>query len=655
MKKLLRLHYIIVLFSFFMSCAKQEISLVESPNGEIKFSLNGLDRLSYDIDFRGIKIIKDSELGFILSSGEAFKNNLTCMDINTRTVNETYEILFGKRKIIRDQYTETVFLLKEKEVNERRMELQVRVYNDGVAFRYVFPEQPMMDSIIIVDESTNFAFTKDAEAFYLPRPDYDTNYEGPYSVSPLTEVPVTLIGVPILLKYSENLWVGVTEANLTDYAGMYLSKTQGLTPAFISSLSPYPGKNGIKVLGKIPFKTPWRVIMLADRPGRLIESDIIVNLNEPCRIEDTSWIKPGKSTWHWWNGTVLKNVDFEPGMNFQTMKHYIDFCAANRIEFHSLVEFKGPWYDDPNPNGWEPGPTADVTRARPELQMEKLIEYAKEKNVGLRLWVHWKALNKKMEEAFRTYQKWGIKSLMVDFMDRDDQEMVNFYHQCLQEAAKYHLTIQFHGAYKPTGIRRTYPNLITTEAVMNTEWGRMCTPEHNLIVPFTRMLAGPMDYHLGCFRSAPQNGPFKNNVYGTRCHQLAMYVVYESYLQLLCDYPSAYEGQPGFDFVKKVPTVWDDIKVLNDEVANYITIARRSGKDWYIGSMTDWTARQIKISLSFLPDGIFRVEIYSDAGDSGLNPDHLQREVRLVTNKDTIRANLSSGGGQVMFLEKQEM
>ncbi|MDD4645131.1 MAG: glycoside hydrolase family 97 catalytic domain-containing protein, partial [Bacteroidales bacterium] len=322
---------------------------------------------------------------------------------------------------------------------------------------------------------------------------------------------------------------------------------------------------------------------------------------------------------------------------------------------HSLVEAKGVfWYQNPDQSGWDPGPTADVTRPVPELQMDKLLAYAREKRVGMRLWVHWKALNLKMDEAFDQYQRWGIDGLMVDFMDRNDQEMVQFYHTCLQKAAEHHLHIQFHGAYIPTGMRRAYPNLFTTEAVLNTEWFKFyCTPEHNVTAPFTRMLAGPMDYHLGGFHSVRQGERCQTGqVFGTRCHNMAMYVVYEGYLQLLCDYPEAYEGQTGFEFLKQVPTTWDDMKVINGQVGDYITVARRSGNDWYVGSMTDWTGRELTISLDFLSDGVYQAELYEDTDDGAENPNNIQKKVIEVTNKDIIHATLASGGGQVIMIRK---
>jgi alpha-glucosidase len=654
MKKSIGYYCVLLLGALIISsCTKQTALVLKSPDENLTISVSSPSKLCYNVNYKGSKLIGNAPLGFILKDGDTFKENLRVTKTKTNTVDEPYEIVFGKRKQVRNHCNELLISFEEKNAPKRKIQLEIRAYNEAVAFRYLFPEQPGLDSIIILDESTNFSFTENPEAFFLPRTDYTTSHEGYYSSLTLDEAPVTLIDLPMLLKFQGRIWMALTEANLTDYAGMYLAKTQGTTPNLISSLSPYPGHKGIKVLAKTPHKTPWRVIMVSDRLSDLFESDVIINLNDPSVIEDPSWIRPGKSTWHWWNGTVLKNVNFESGMNFETMKLYIDFCARNNIPYHSLVEFKGPWYQDPERQSWTPGPTADVTSPRPELQMEKLIDYAREKGVGLRLWVHWKALNMKMDEAFELYHKWGIKGLMVDFMDRDDQEMVNFYHNVLQKAVKYQLHIQFHGAYKPTGIRRTYPNLLTTEAVLNTEYQGTCNPEHNLMVPFTRMLAGPMDYHLGGFHSVrKEDNCGRGEVYGTRCHQLAMYVVYESYLQLLCDYPSAYEGQIGFEFVKQVPTTWDDIKFINGEVGDYITIARRSNDDWYVGSMTDWTGREIKIPLDFLSDGQYNAEIYADAADADENPNNLIKKTIQVTNKDTISAKLASGGGQVMYLKR---
>jgi len=637
------------------SCNSSTDYTVSSPDGTITMKVSLSDTFCYSVEFQGAELIRNASLGFILEDGPAFTRNLKCRDQNKKIVNETFQLPFGKRKIIRNIYNSLDVSLQEKNHLRRNIQLEIRAFDDAVAFRYQFPEQEGTDTIKIMEESTHFLFPTNPTAWFLSWPDYANNYEGLFKKSTLMEAPASLISLPVLMEFSDSVWMALTEANLENYAGMYLNKVQGNHPGLVSCLPPYPGKNGIKVVAQPGSYTPWRVIMLGDKPGTLMESDVIICLSDPSRVEDVSWIKPGKSTWHWWNGTVLENVGFKPGMNYETMKHYIDFCARNGIEYHSLVEAGGEfWYQNPDHSGWNPGITADVTAPLPELQMEKLIAYAREKGVGLRLWVHWKALNLKMEEAFKQYHDWGISGLMVDFMDRDDQEMVQFYHRCLELAARYELHIQFHGAYKPTGMNRTYPNLFTTEAALNTEWFGTCNPEHNVTVPFTRMLAGPMDYHLGGFHSVrKQDRARVGQVWGTRCHNMAMYVVYEGYLQLICDYPEAYEGQTGFEFLKQVPTTWDDMKVINGKVGDYITVARRSGGDWYIGSMTDWTGRELKIPLDFLPDGTFQAEIYEDAEDCDQNPNNLIYKVIEITNKDTLTAGLASGGGQAVYIRRK--
>jgi alpha-glucosidase len=397
-------------------------------------------------------------------------------------------------------------------------------------------------------------------------------------------------------------------------------------------------------------------MLISDRIGDLFESDILTSLNEPCKIEDTSWIKPGKATWPWWNGTIVGDSTITPGNNFETNKYYIDFCARNGIEYHSVVEYGGhEWYQNNSTNGYAPGTVFDVTKPVDGLDMQKVCDYAKSMGVGIRVWVHWAALYPKLEEAFTIYEKWGIKGLMVDFMDRDDQEMVNIQNEILQRAANHHLHIQFHGAYKPTGLQRTYPNEFTREGTLNYEvdkWDKTVTPAHDLNIVFTRLLAGATDYHLGGFRAVPENKfevhYSKPLVMGTRCHMLAMYVVLESYLGLVCDYPGAYEGQPGFEFIKKVPTVWDKTKVLDAKLSEYIIFAREKNKEWYIGSITN-ESRDETVSFSFLPEGTYSAEIYSDVPGS---PNSVNREIRTVSGKSKVTLHLEQGGGMVMHVRK---
>jgi alpha-glucosidase len=388
------------------------------------------------------------------------------------------------------------------------------------------------------------------------------------------------------------------------------------------------------VTGKAPFVSPWRILMISDDPGQLLESNIILHLSDPPAIEDTSWIKPGKTTFPWWNHYVLEGVDFKPGVNTATMKHYIDFCAEQGIPYHSLDGLDIAWYGGPiAPNG----PT-DVTTAAPSIDMPELLRYAKEKGVRLRLWMHWKALKPQIDEAFATYERWGIEGVMVDFMDRDDQEMVRFYHEMARKAARHHLTVTLHGAYKPTGMERTWPNVLTYEAVLNQEYNkwrgpadRGTPPAHNLDVAFIRMLAGPLDYHQGGMRNVlPENYHFRDiapPVPGTRGHQLAMYVVYQNHLSMMADYPAAYRGQPGLKFLVEVPTTWDETRVLHAEFGKCIVIARRKGDVWYLGGMTAGEARTLTLPLRILGDGSYRAELYEDQLADGPTAVSLRKQI----------------------------
>ena len=400
--------------------------------------------------------------------------------------------------------------------------------------------------------------------------------------------------------------------------------------------------------------------MIGDRVGALLESNILTSLNEPNKIGDVSWLKPGKTTFPWWNGNVTPDTLNAPGNNFVTQQYYIDFCARNGIEYHSVVEYGlHQWYVDDGIN-FQPGPHADVTRPVPGLDMKEVCDYAKSKGVGVRVWVQWAALYPKLDTAFAIFEKWGLQGMMVDFMDRDDQEMVNIQTEMLEKAAKHKLHIQFHGAYKPTGLHRSYPNEFTREGTLNYEvnkWDKRVTPDHDLDIVFTRMLAGSTDYHLGGFRAVPDSlykvQYTRPLMLGTRCHMLAMYVVLENYLQMVCDYPAAYEGQEGFDFIKKIPTTWDETKVVNAKIGEYITLARKKDDHWYLGTINDHSARDLSVSLDFLGDGNYFAEMYTDAADVNLHLDHLIKETRIVTKKDLVTIKLAPGGGMVIQLTKQ--
>jgi len=637
---------------------------VVSPDGNIELRFgdqadaSGLGAAKFQIRFQGQPLLTcDPRLRI---PGNDLLEHATQNSSSPRKSDSTYKVLFGKSNPVRDHYSELTLDLATGAQPIRKLQLVFRAYDDGIAFRYVIPKQDSAESIEIADEPDQFTLAGEPELWPLYRENYTTSHEGLYVTENVSKLATNrLIDLPLLAQYANGVSVALTEANLRNYAGMYL-KAEGEFSRrhLIADFAPLPGENGIKVRSSLPLSSPWRVILIGTSAARLFESNLILNLNEPSVLGDASWLKIGKSTWYWWNGPYQEPVDFKCDLNWETMKHYIDFSARNNIAFHSIMstvdEF--PWYFQTQ-RGYGPGPDSDVSKPRAGLEMERIVSYAKTKNVGIRLWVHWKPLSERLEEAFTQYEKWGVQGLMVDFLDRDDQEMVLFAERVLQSAARHHLHIHFHGVWKPTGLQRTYPNLFNHEGVLNLEylkWGNECSPEHNLTVAFTRLLAGPMDYHLGGFRSVNRNEfkpqMIKPTVLGTRCHHLAMYVAFENPMPMVCDAPTAYEGQPGFDFIREVPTTWDETRVLDGKVGDYIIVARRNGAEWYVGAMTDWTARELELPLGFLAPGAYDVETWTDTAGSD-DPNRLTQQKRSLSPTDKLTLRLSSGGGEVIRIQ----
>ena len=654
--------FLFFLFIITMPVFGQKTIQIKSPDGQVVFSFDLTKKAPlYSVTYKGKTLLKDSELSLTFKENGAFKANLKMSKARFREVDVSYDLVVGKAKTVRDHHNEVHIPLVESTGAKRQINLVVRAFNDGLAFRYEFPEQKNWKSYTLTDENSTFNIEGNPVVRTLFFDNYNTSHESLYHKLPLSEVKAdTLMDMPALFEFPGKIYMAITEANLRNYAGMYLIKKNGVVQ---SQLSPLQGQNEIKVKAVLPHRTPWRVMMISDRVGALIESNILTSLNEPTEIKDLSWIKPGKTSFHWWNGDITPDTTFAPGVNFDTNKYYIDFCARNQIEYHSVIGYGGfAWYQSDAPGYGEVGPNTitDVTQTVASLDMQQVCDYARQKGVGIHVWVHWKALYPQLDEAFKQFAKWGIKGMMVDFLDRDDQEMVNIQEEILKKAAEHKLFIQFHGAYKPTGLHRTYPNEFTREGTHNYEQNKWSaegiSPDHDIDIPFTRMLAGATDYHLGGFR-AVADPEFKTQLTrplmaGTRCHMLAMYVVLESYLTMVADYPSAYEGQPGFEFLQNVPTSWDETVVPNAQVGEYITIARRKGTDWYVGSINNSTARTIKVSLGFLPPGNYSAELYTDAGDAEKNPNHLTKQVKTVTSADVLALKLAAGGGQVMRITK---
>ncbi len=635
----------------------QKAIVLQSPDKNIRFSfqlLNG--QAFYSIIYKDKKIIDKSLLSVSFENDKVIKKYTLAHKPLFRDSTETYQLVIGKTKNVQQHYTELTLPLKNILTESGRISIVVRAFNDGVAFRYIFYAQNKNEDMVLTEERSSFNITGNPAVHAIILPGYTTSHEGLYSKMPLSEIKEnTLMDMPALFELPGKVFIGITEAALLNYAGMYLAKENN---QLVSKLSPLPGQTAIKVKASLPHVSPWRVLLIGDNMGTLIQSNILTTLSPACRIKDLTWIHPGKTTFPWWNGNVVPDTLNAPGNNFVTNQYYIDFCARNNIDYHTVVEYGlHQWYVDDGIS-FQPGPHSDVTTPVPGLDMKQICDYAKEKGVGIRVWVHWAALYPKLDSAFELFQNWGVQGMMVDFMDRDDQQMVNIQTEILEKAAAHHLHIQFHGAYKPTGLLRTYPNEFTREATRNYEvnkWDKDgLSPDHDINIPFIRMLAGPADYHLGGFRAVPKEKFItqytKPLMLGTRCHMLAMYIVLENYLQMICDYPAAYEGQPGFEFIKQVPATWDEIKVIASELNEYIIIARRKNEDWFIGAITNNTAGQINVPLNFLQKNTYSATIYTDAPDVAAFPDHLIKQDKEVTNKEMISLKLAAGGGGIIHL-----
>jgi alpha-glucosidase len=630
---------------------------ISSPDTKIKFWLStDRDGLYYRVAYKGILMLDKSRLSIRFSEGGTFNHTLSTGLAHSEKLTEDYELITGKASKVHSECNRVVIPITERTGAKRTLDIEIRVFNDGAAFRYLIPNQANWPGLVnITDETNSFNLTRNPIVTTLLRENYTTSHEGLYTRVALDQLKSdTLMDMPILFEFPKGIYMAITEANLHDYAGMYLIKHNG---ALESRLSPLPHQTEIKVKATLPHSSPWRVIMISDKPGSFIESNILTNLNEPCKIKDLSWIKPGKTTFPWWNGNVVPDTINAPGNNYVTNMYYVDFCAKYGIEYHSVVEYGlHEWYVNDGA-GFQPGPHADPSKAVPGLDMKQLCDSAAKKGVGIRVWVHFYALYPKLEETFAQYEKWGIKGLMCDFMDRDDQEMVNMQEEILQKAAQHHLHIQFHGAYKPSGENRTWPNEFTREGTLNYEndkWSKWVTPDADINIAFTRLLAGSTDYHLGGF-SAASPSQFKIQytrpfVMGTRCHMLAMYVVLENALGMACDYPDDYIGQPGFEFIQQVPTTWDETHVIDAKPGEWLAIARRKGNDWYVGAITNHNPRTVNKIFDFLPEGNYTAEIWGDAPATDSNLNHLVKEVKHITRRTTLNMLLAPGGGQVMHL-----
>ena len=637
-----------LLFLILSVISKGQILTVKSPDGKINVTITNNDILGYSVSYNGRAIINPSRLGFEFKDELAMTGNFILVDQSVKSFNESWiPVVKSKHAEIVNNYNELQLTLKEKSDPMRQMELFVRAYNDGAAFQYKLLRSGKVGDRQITKELTTFNIPGDPKAWIVEYGGYSSSNEAEFIEHPLSYLnEKSIAGMPMLMEYGNNCWVAISEAKIDNYAAFYIG-TNGAANQLTTKLVPVPGEPeaGVKVRFSDEVCTPWRVLMIGETPGTLIESEIIQNLNDPCEIKDPSWIKPGMSAWdNWWSGEVK--------MEMPVIKQYIDLASSMGWPY-MLVDWQ--WYGKFN------SPDADITKWAPQINMPEIIEYARSKNVKIIIWLYSSDVNRNsaFKKSFPIYEKWGVAGIKIDFMDRDDQQMVNWYHDIIKCAAENHLMVDFHGAYKPDGIIRTWPNMITREGVMGNEYYKFSnkmSPEHNVKLAFTRMLAGQMDYTPGAFLNVTRE-QYKNQtpavVWNTRAAELSKFVIYESPLTVVCDHPDNILNQPGSDFLKLVPTTWDDIKFISGYPGDYIAIAKRSGDKWFVGVMNNSIGKSIDLNLSFLPAGNYKAQTWSDTKNSEKEPKEIKNAILSIKSPGIFKVKMAKDGGFVALIRRK--
>lgn len=644
---------ILVTLTAAASLGQSNESILNSPDGRlsmrfrtvIKNAPASAGQIVYSVTFRGRPLLDDSALRLDLQGMRPLGAEVRIVNAAPSRGEENYRLVTGKASAVHDRYNALRLDIEETEGLRRKLVIEARAFNDAVTFRYIVPEQAGMREFRLAKEGTEFRIAKDATTYALVLQNYRTMYESEFLKLPASAfanqggvASTALIGLPLLMEVPGVAWVAITEADMRGNAAMYLVNSGGDWSShwFQSRISPDPNEPEIAVTGPLPHHSPWRVLLIGDEPGRLVESTVITSLNPESAIQDTSWIHAGKAAWDWWSGSLDANG--KHAFTTENMKYYVDFAAQSGLEY-MLVDA-----------GWSA--RDDIAKMNGRVDIPELVRYATPKNVKIWIWLHWSGVDRQMDEAFPLYQKWGVAGVKIDFMSRDDQEMIRWYYRVAQKAAEHHLMVDFHGATKPTGMDRTWPNVLGYEAVLGMEQskgGARDNPDNHVTLPFTRMLAGRMDYTPGGFNNvtrtefeARSEAPM---VMGTRAHHLAMYVVYEAPFQMVSDHPGAYKDQPSFEFIRHAPATWDETKVLNGIPGEWIAIVRRRGDDWYLGAMTNWTPRQLDIPLTFLGKGRYSAEIYADADDTDRLPKNVTIRKMQVEANMHLKAQLAPGGG----------
>lgn len=635
---------------------KTDYQLV-SPNSKYVLKIHTQKSISYLLLEENQVLIDTSSISLQLADGQIWGKNSSLEDVQINRVQQTYNPPYGIAKTYENFYNELVLKFKEE------FWIVFRMYDNGMAYRLV---SRVSKELLVTNEQAEFNFLDNHTVYYPETSSFQTPFEKTYPPKKFGELENFCI-TPVLVSHPHKSRVLITEADLRNYPALFLQPTDN--NGFKAIFPPYPLReklelpgrlrltklaflNNLKVaktadyIAKIPSKheMPWRVVLLAKHDKNLLDNYLIYNLGKPSEIKDHSWIKPGKVAWDWYNHWELQGVDYKTGINTQTYKYYIDFAAANGIEY---VNFDEGWCDNKK-----------LDKINKNFDFHYLVRYAHEKNVKVFVWMIWWVLDEKMEYYLDLFKKWNIDGLKVDFMDRGDQRVVEFYERLAKETAKRQLLLNLHGAYKPTGLERTYPNMINREGVIgleNNKFGSDATPEHNLSLPFTRMAVGQTDYTPGSMFHVKPQAYQKNwshpKSMTTRCQQMAMYVVYYGPLQMLSEAPTAYERDSlVLRFLQQVPTVWDKTVPISGQIGKEVVVARRKNEVWYVGGMNAGEAMVSKFSLNFLEPALYEAVIYSDTDElSGCN-----LETKLVKPTDVLKVSMAENGGFVVVLKKKE-
>lgn len=649
MKKLL---LISLLFTVCLFANAKDYTL-SSPNGKITVKVSVDKQIKYAVSFNGTDYLLPSALSMQLANGQVIGNKPSIRRARTQTVNNTITPLYGINNQIKENYNQLKIDFREK------YSIVFRAYNEGIAWRF---ETALNEDIIVKSDDVEFNFAENYPVYF-----HTSLSESFYRLQKLSDANLkpNFSSLPVLIKPENGPNILIHESDVLDYPCLNVRSDENVPNSLKSRHAAYPkfvepgGHNNFnlkvrttedyiaKTTGNRTF--PWRLIAFEEKDKDILNNQLVYLLASENRIPEPEWIKPGKVAWDWWNAMNLTGVPFKTGFNTDTYKYFIDFASANGIEYINIDDGWSDWFD--------------LMKPTDKLDMEEVTQYAKSKNVGIFLWCVWHTIDKQMTEALDLFQKWGIAGVKVDFMDRDDQIVVNFQERLLKEAAKRKILVNYHGAYHSTGIERTYPNQINTEGVRGLEWNKFneegVTPDHDVTIPFIRMFAGPMDYTPGAMQNYNKEEWRQINdrpmSQGTRCHQLAMFVVYHAPLQMLADAPTAYEKEPEYlAFLSKIPTNWDKTVPLDCKIGEYVNVARKKGNNWYVGGMTNWDEREATVNTDFLDANIaYTAQIVSDGPNANRVGNDFSITSKTIKKGDKIELHLAPGGGYAIRLTPQ--